>query len=170
MSHKELFPEITHWWLSNSTTFLQLRFLTETADLFCVCCLIWPVTIGKAFGIDEKQMIHKLPWLALESSNPHCHGSWVSWTHTCHQGSVWLIMFIEWGAETNHLWGLEPPFIWHGVLYSCYSVKSIHNDGRLGGPLWLAAVFPARVFAFLSWSNKTNVSFHMKRGTKKRSV
>ena len=52
-------------------------------------------------------------------------------------------------------------------LDNCCSIKLIHNDGRLEGPLCPAPVFPARAFAFPSWSNKINVSFHMKGGTKK---
>lgn len=69
-------------------------------------------------------------------------------------------------AISGGCYGAPFHLTWCFLDNSC-SIKLIHNDGRLEGPLWPAPVFPARVFAFPSWSNKINVTFHMKGATKK---
>ena len=67
----------------------------------------------------------------------------------------------------SRIWCRAPFHLTWWVSYNCCLIKLMHNDGRLEGPFWLVAAFPARLFAFPGWSDQTNVSFHMKGGTKK---
>lgn len=54
-------------------------------------------------------------------------------------------------------------------LDNCCSIKLIHNDGRLERSPLASSCLSCKSICFSSWSNKINVTFHMKEPPKKES-
>lgn len=167
----ELFPEVTHWWLSNLATFLPLRrFPSQPAEFFFVLSHL-------AYLWQQKRLLAlmKNKWYISFLDFPqraqiHTVMDAESLRHILVIWAVSSLLYslsMEQKLAISGVWCRAPFHLTWCFLYSCCSIKLIHSDGRSEGPLWPAPVFPERLFASPSSSNKTNVSFHMKGGTKK---